>query len=343
VSMPRTNLLRVSCVFAVVCALAGLATAAPSPNEAGVIPIIMYHSVGERAAHGPMRYDRMGLNIRSDTFRKQLRLMRDAGWYPVNTRDAASARINVPAGKTPVVLTFDDARGSQFRYLRDGRIDPDCAVGILQTFSKTHPDWPLRATFYVLPGSRYNPVAFWQRGREKAKLEWLVRAGFEVANHSVSHGWMSRMGAERIRWEVAEAIRLIRRLAPGATMDTFAVPYGAMPRSRALLKLVAQGEQGGTTYRNAVVLMAWGGPTHPPAHRLYDALRVSRIGSAPGEVEATIRRLAHGDPPRYVSDGNPATVTVPKSAVKLIAPARLAGARLVVLPSPPRPAPAKRK
>lgn len=345
------RLFTVACLLTLLAAPRGAAQP-PVPDETGAIPIVMYHSVGELRRGVPMRVDRGGLNITPATFRRHLNLMRNAGWYPVNMRDAASPAIAVPAGKTPVAITFDDARGSQVRLLPDGTLDPDCAFGILTAFSREHPDWPLRATFYVLPASSYNPVPFWQRGREAAKLDMLLRAGCEVGNHSLSHGWMNRMDAARIQLEVAECIRRIRKLAPGATMDTFCVPYGAMPRTTALLRLVAAGKQGGTAYRNLVVLRAWGGPSYPPAHRRYDPLRVARLGCRPGEVEITIRGLTAAHPMRrFISDGDPAVVTTSARHAGDVnrAAMRDAGVRLVLLrdaapaAAPPAAGTAKRR
>ncbi len=313
------------------------------PNEVGLIPVLMYHSVGERSGGAPMRYDKRGLNISPDTFRRQLELMWEAGWYPVNMRDALTARLAVPAGKTPVVITFDDARGSQLRLLPSGQVDPDCAVGILDTFSATHPDWPRRASFYVLPRSSYNPVPFWQRGKERQKLAYLVQAGYEVGNHSTTHRFLMRMSVEQLRKEVAECVRYVRKLEPRATMDTFCVPYGGYPRVSGGRDALMRGEQGGTVYQNRCLLEAWGGPTYPATHRKFDATYVTRTGADPGEIERLIRNLsmARGMRP-YVSDGDPNVVTVPSWAAKLINPARLEGARLVVYPDGPPPGVAKK-
>jgi peptidoglycan/xylan/chitin deacetylase (PgdA/CDA1 family) len=315
----------------------GAAPRPHKPNEVGLIPIIMYHSVGEALpGRRPLAYDKRGLNIAPSTFRRQLQLMYEAGWYPMNVRDLFTPRLAVPAGKTPVAITFDDARGSQLRLLPNGAVDPNCAVGILDEFSRTHPDWPRRASFYVLPRSRYNPTPFWQPGKEKQKLAYLVQAGYEIGNHSATHPFLSHMGLDKLRWEVAECIRYVRKLEPRATMDTFCVPYGAMPRTPGGKEALLHGLQGGTAYQNRCLLEAWGGPSYPVTHRKFDASCVTRIGTAPGEVEATIRALTLGrGMHEYVSDGDPNTVTVPSWAQKLVNPARLDGARLVVYPDTP--------
>jgi peptidoglycan/xylan/chitin deacetylase (PgdA/CDA1 family) len=291
------------------------------PNELGRIPVVMYHAIGAHAEHGA-RYDRMGLNISPETFRKQLELMYEADWYPVNMRDVLTPEIDVPAGKTPVVLTFDDARGTQFVYRRDGSIDPDCALGILQQFHDEHPDWPLKGSFYVLPKSRNNPAPFYQEGREKSKLNKLVELGFEVANHSTTHRMMARLSAHDLAWEMAECCRYVKKLAPEATMDTMALPGGSTPRKKENLEVLLSGCDADTKYANKAILRAWGGATYPPGDRRFDKREILRIGTSPGYLESWIKMLSANDPARYVSDGIPEVVTAPERMKRWVSPHR---------------------
>lgn len=301
------------------------ASAARKPNEVGRVPILMYHSIGDRG-----KFDALGLNIPAKTFRSHLELLHAAGCYPVNMRDALSARLDVPAGKIPVVLTFDDGRLSQFRYLKGGRIDPDCAVGILEAFHKQHPDeWPLRASFYILPDSKYAGAPFGQKGLAEKKIRHLVAQGFEVANHSTTHHSMAHQSKASLQKEVAECVRWTRSVEPAATMDTFALPYGARPSDPALFDALLSGKVGEAAYANKCVLLAGGDPALPYLHKRFDNVRIPRMGSAPGYVEVWLKRLAAGEPYRpYVSDGDPTTVTVPRSQLGLVDRSRLEGARL---------------
>lgn len=299
---------------------------AVKPNELGRIPVVMYHDIGAR---GP--YTKNGLNISPDTFRRQLNLMYEAGWVPVNLRDIVDPHLNVPAGKTPVVLTFDDGRGTQFKYLPDGSLDPNCALGILEAFHRSHPDWALKGTFYIIG----REPAFWQDRVERKKLEYLLQSGFEVANHSETHrymnqnkgGWVTAAGVQK---EIASCIRAVKALVPNATMDTFALPGGGYPKDKSLWRYLKEGSEGGTTYRNRCVVMAWGGPTLPPAHRKFDTMGILRIGVEPGYLEGWIKQLKNGTMKPYISDGDPNTVTVPQSLAKEVDSAKLSGARLVV-------------
>ncbi len=309
-------------------------------DESGRIPILMYHAIHGPAHKGTL-YDKEGLNIAPETFRKQLAMMYAAHWYPMNMRDILTARMDVPAGKTPVVLTFDDARGTQFHYLQDGSVDPNCAVGILQAFHKTHPDWPLKATFYVLPKSAWNPAPFWQPGTETKKLRALEADGFEIANHTTTHRMMGRLPAKELIWEMAEAQRYMGDHVPGLRMDTMALPGGDYPKNKALWADLRSGKLGKITYSNRCLLMAWGGPSRNWVDKKFDPDRISRIGVGPGWAERAIKALQTGRIPEYVSDGNPDTVAMPRSEVKYINRKSLQGARLVAYGPVPKKAPAK--
>ena len=304
-------------------------------DESGHIPILMYHAVGAPARRG-VRYDSQGLNIAPDTFRRQLDLLYAAHCYPVNMRDILTPHLNVPAGKTPVVITFDDARGTQFHYLPDGKTDPNCAVGILEAFHKKHADWPLKATFYILPKSAWNPAPFWQPGLETKKLQALVADGFELANHTTTHRLMTHLSEPELCWEMAECQRYVKDHAPGATMDTMALPGGAAPKNPALWPTLLNGRLGKITYHNRCILLAWGGPSHAFVDKEFNPDKVFRLGCGPGWIEHALKQMASGRLRPYVSDGNPDTVAVPRAEASMIDPKRLGDSRLVVYGAGPK-------
>ncbi|HOL17241.1 MAG TPA: polysaccharide deacetylase, partial [Bacillota bacterium] len=139
-------------------------------NEAGEIMVLMYHEIGEPEDEW----------VRTpENFRKDLQELYDAGYRAVSMNDVLDGRIDIPAGTTPVVLTFDDGRAGQFRYIeKEGELvmDPDCAVAILEEFYEAHPDFGLAATFYLF----YSGVPFGQPDLVQKKLDYLVERGFEI-------------------------------------------------------------------------------------------------------------------------------------------------------------------
>ena len=68
---------------------------------------------------------------------------------PVNVSDYVTRKIDIPAGKKPAVMTFDDGSETQLQLSADGVVDPDTAVGIMLDFAEAHPDFRPAGTFYV--------------------------------------------------------------------------------------------------------------------------------------------------------------------------------------------------
>jgi hypothetical protein len=144
--------------------------------------ILEYHRIAEPDG----RWTRSPAHLREDLDR-----LWDAGYRSIALDALIPGTIDLPPGTSPVVLTFDDSSPGQFRYLeRDGRleIDPDCAVGILEAFTRLHPGFGLNATFFVLPAAAEPNRLFGQPDHELRKLQYLVSRGFELGNHTLWQG-----------------------------------------------------------------------------------------------------------------------------------------------------------
>ena len=296
------------------------------PNEAGAIMTVMYHRIlaGEADAD---------LNRQPNTFRRDLQQLHDKGYYPVTALEMVTNDMKVPAGKTPVVLTFDDALISQFRIIQgsDGKphIDPNCAVGIMESFSKKYPDWPTKATFFVLPKEGKNGDPFGQAESVGDKFAYLASKGYEVANHTSTHSNMRGMDAAKLQWELATANKDIKQLAPDATMKTFALPYGKLPRDKASRKYLQAGKDGDTSYQHKAVFLAAWRPNLSPVTRadkkwtmggqfaVFDRYELERVkpdtkqAKQPGTLEYWMAFFDRDKNARYISDGNDHIVTVP--------------------------------
>jgi peptidoglycan/xylan/chitin deacetylase (PgdA/CDA1 family) len=283
------------------------------PNEAGVVPILEYHSIGPKED----RWTRSVTNFRHDL----LRLYQE-GYRPITIAEYLANRIALPPGKSPVLLTFDDARGSQFRYLPNGAVDPDCAVGILQSFAKAHPDFPVHAVFYVLPLS-----GFEQKDRAAKKMQDLLAMGCEIGNHTVRHLPLSHLSDTEVQKELAGCVALVQKMAPQAKVDTIALPDGVAPRNRALL---ASGAYEGQRYVNRAALLVGANPAPSPVSPKFKPMHLPRIQATEGVMGITywLDDLQRHPGRRYVSDGDPNTITVPRSQQSAVDKAKLNGASL---------------
>lgn len=99
--------------------------------------VLEYHRVGGDPYFAPE------WTISTEEFRAELEYLYQNGYYPVNFRDLLEGNLDVPAGKTPVILTFDDSSDTQFTMIeRNGELvpDPAGAVGVLTDFHRQHKD-----------------------------------------------------------------------------------------------------------------------------------------------------------------------------------------------------------
>lgn len=299
---------------------------AMKPNEAGVVPILMYHAIDTKG-HGKFKPDQVDSNVRSpEGFRKELQQMYDEGYRPITLHEFLDNKIDLPIGKSPVVLTFDDSRKTQFNYLPDGSIDPDCAIGILEEFNRQHPDWPVRATFFVQPVPQTRAF-FGQPEFSDRKLQELIKMGCEVENHTLTHPRLRRLSDERVQKEIAGCQVEIQKALPGHKVDVLALPYGIWPRNK---KLAADGQANGVRYHNRAVLVVGFFPSKASIAKEFKPLHIPRIqaaGSGTNTSADWLQKIKERGS-RYVSDGDPGITTIPKYLLPNIDLKRLNGSAL---------------
>ena len=162
-------------------------------------------------------------------FRADLERLDKLGFRPVTAKDWLSGTMDLAKGASPVVMTFDDANPDQFQLLPDGTVDPTCGVGIWLDFAKTHPDFPVKATFFVLP-------TMWGQPKEVGKkLAMLHDWGCEVANHTITHVPLRHQTDDRVRKEIGDAALALAKLGEKGPYN-LAYPLGSTPKNIGMLK-----------------------------------------------------------------------------------------------------------
>ncbi len=271
-------------------------------NELGQVMVLQYHLIEEPED----RWSRTPAQFRADIER-----LIAEGYYPINLIDLASGQIDVPAGKTPVVLTFDDSSSGQFRLLPDGQVDPACAVGILLDLAERFPDrWRLRATFFVLLDVDVpDRVLFGQPEWAEEKLRRLVAWGMEIGSHTISHFDLGAGQPDQVRWQLAVSENTLEALVPGYEVQSLSVPFGSYPAD---LDLLRSGEWEGQQYDYAAIVKVGAEPAPSPFSSLFDPYYIPRIQGIPSELDLWFGYFQQHPERRFVSDGDPRTIAFPE-------------------------------
>lgn len=227
------------------------------------VPILNYHRFLEaaRVRSGEIVDDERVWAVEDDDLEDQCRALQQAGYETV-TMDALHAFLQGKGSlpKRPIIFTFDDG------YLSNWTL----AAPILEKYG-------MRGVFYIA----LEPDAHTRSGVE-GKDDWMtpeqIRAlhdrGHMIGSHSITHGLLSEMSEEEIRWELAESKRRLEALLDAP------VPHFCIPRAggnRRIVQLI--GEAGYVTSTGADKGTA--GPGRDP-------LRLPRIGVPRGQRGAAL-------------------------------------------------------
>jgi len=296
------------------------------PNEVGKIMVVMFHNFVDNYKSGDKEY-----TTTFDEFRKLLQSLYDKGYRLISVSDFLNNDISVPAGCIPMIFTFDDGTPGQFNMVEEnGRLvaNRQSAVGIMEEFNKTHPDFGLKGTFYVNLGLG----TFEGKGTLAERLKYLIDKGFEIGNHTFTHVMLNKVkSADKIQEEIGGNQKKMYELIPGYKMTSFSLPYG-LP-SKELQEYVVRGEYEGVKYENLTIMEVGWDPNVSPVNKKFNPLSVHRVrasGIEPVDADLAwwLKNLSREE--QYISDGNPDTVTVPKDKEQEVDPARLKGKKLVV-------------
>jgi len=276
------------------------------PNELGQVMILMYHGIGSKEDEWTRT---------PENFRKDLETLYKKGYRLIGLKDLIDNNINIPAGYTPVVITFDDGRRGQFNLIeKDGKLEVDrnSAVGILEDFYKEHSDFGLKATFFI-----YYPVPFEQKEYIEYKLKYLVDKGFEIGNHTYNHDSLNKMDAQGIQKTLALNVFNTQKYLKDYSVDILALPYGIMPQKN-LRNLVIDGEWNGIRYHNRAILLVGANPSYSPYDKRFNPYRLPRIRAS--EIKTSnlglydwLKFFDKHPEMRYISDGDPNTITIPEN------------------------------
>jgi len=288
------------------------------PNELGWVPVIEYHVITTDESKEADPFVRTAEHVRED-----LQWLYDHGFYVITTREFIENRISAPAGKRPVILSFDDGGSSQFRWTGQGdnerTIDPDSGMGVLEGFFQGHPDFRRGGQFAVLPFNCFaddTPLNTIDDCPDK--LRWMADHGYEIVNHTAGHQDLLDITDEEFAFQVGDPVIWLGDIIQGDAnlMDALVMPYGNYP-SRDLHPEQREMMRNSFTYEGQEIqlqaaFMVGANPTESPSSSKYDPLFIARIQASETSLGDWFGRIEDGDILVYVSDGNPDTITIPE-------------------------------
>jgi hypothetical protein len=274
--------------------------AAIGANELGQILVLSYHDIGEEGDEDT----RAPEDLASD-----IEFLKSEGFYPINVRDLASGNIDIPAGLSPVVLTFNHSTSGQYRILDDGSVDPDSAVGVLRAAAEDN-GWASRATFYcLLDVASKDEELIGQPDRQQEKLRNLVDWGFEVGSHTISNLNLKKASSAEVKQELAQSQSKLEELIGGGyAVTSLAIPGGEYPKDESIL---VSGNYSGNTYRYASAVTLGEAASVSPFSTDFEPMHIPRITVTGDNLRDAVADLKSHRELRYISDGDPTTVSAP--------------------------------
>lgn len=297
------------------------------PNECGQIMVVMFHNFVEKYEKGDKEY-----TTTFSDFEKLLHDLYEKKYRLVSLTDMLNNNIDIPAGYIPIVFTFDDGTAGEFNLIeKEGKLvaNPRSAVGIMEAFYESHPDFGLNGTFYVNLGVK---TTFKGAGTMSERLKYLIDKGFEIGNHTQTHVSLPSVKTpQKMLEEVGGNQKLMNEYVPGYTFNSFSLPFGSA--SKDLKEYVIQGNYQGTEYKHQAIMLVGANPAPSPVSIKFDSLAIPRVrATGITKVECDLAwwldALSKGNS-QYVSDGNVDTVTVPQQQKQNVDMAKLNGKQLV--------------
>ncbi|MBP3853599.1 MAG: polysaccharide deacetylase family protein, partial [Erysipelotrichaceae bacterium] len=264
--------------------------------------------------------DADGYNRTADAFEKDLEMYYKEGYRMIRLNDYIDGKVDVDAGKSPLILTFDDGHANNI--LVKGKdengeleIDPKSAVGILEKFKEKYPDFNVTATFFI------NQTKFNQPKYDDEIIKWLVKHGYDVGNHTASHPDLTEITQKETNDEVGVVYDLLEEVIPGKYVKIVALPFGSPYQyDHENMKKVYDCKYNGKKYHTKSALQVAWEPDESPYSKKFTPSFLKRIrgydnGGEYFDIEYTFTLL---ESTRYISDGDVKTCVVPKDKKDLI-------------------------
>jgi len=289
-----------------------------APNEMGEVMILMYHQI---------RSPEKDYVRTADNFRKDLQTLYDRGYRLAHLNDLIDGKVSTARGKTPVVLTFDDAGFGQIDQTQKPgepagvtQWTPNSAVRIILDFAKEHPDMGIAGTFYINPFHIQMPST--KSAQWRQWMQEMVDLGFEFGNHTMTHPNLKKSCPDyaSVEKEIGSLQAWVHQYLPDYRIRTMALPFGVYPLET---EWAVTGTYQGETYRHEALMKVGANPSASPFHESWQPLHLPRVRAQDltGNLPVSgfwIEYFDRHPEKRFVSDGDPSKITINQNDQKYL-------------------------
>jgi peptidoglycan/xylan/chitin deacetylase (PgdA/CDA1 family) len=293
-------------------------------NELGRVPIMMYHGIhnlkNSETGYTGGNIDSSGYQRTSEAFINDLEFYYENGYRMIRLNDYINGIIDVQIGKSPIVLTFDDGLKNNINVtgLDDNGniiIDPNCAVGIMESFKTKYPDFNITATFFL------NGGLFEQPKYNDKILKWLIDNGYDIGNHSYNHANFVNIDSDQSQLEIGKMYEKLENIIPGKYVNIVALPFGSpYDKKHDNFSYILNGKFNATNYQTEATLRVGWESEFSPFSKNFDKTFLKRIRAYDNngeefDIEMNFKLL---EKTRYISDGNKNKIVVRDENLNLL-------------------------
>lgn len=289
-------------------------------NELGKVPIMMYHGIvlEKETKYVGGNVDKNGYNRTSNAFREDLEFFYQNGYRMVRLIDYVNGNIKTELGLSPVIITFDDGNQNNFNVLgkdENGnlKIDPDCAVGILEEFKRKYPDYNVTATFFLMNG------LFNQKEYDEEIMKWLIEHDYDIGNHTTNHADFTKIGIDKTKEVVGKMYQKLESILGDKYVPIIALPYGSpYKKTHSNYVHILKGSYNDFEYETLAALRVGWDSEVSPFDKNFDRTFLKRCRAYDNNgVEFDIKMVFKNlESSRYISDGNSNTITIREKDLK---------------------------
>ena len=286
-------------------------------NELGKVPIMMYHGIVDKEnQYTGGNVDKDGYTRTSKAFQEDLEFYYKNNYRMIKLSDYINGEINVELGYSPIILTFDDGNDNNFKVTgRDASgeliFDPMSAVGILESMKKKYPDFQVTAIFFL------NSALCNQPEYNEEIMKWLVKNGYEIGNHTISHPDFTKISIDKTKEEVGKMYKKLEEIIPNDYQKIVALPFGSpYKKTHSNYPYILKGDYNGYSYETVAALRVGWESEVSPFDTSFDKTFLKRCRAYDNngkefDIEMNFKLLEKN---RFISDGDSKIITIPESS-----------------------------